>query len=150
MTRSLFPCPPSRYRAVVGALVLLACKDNGPCSILPCPLFEAVTVTVSAANGQSVANLAIAVNDASPQASVCDKSVCHVFGGPGQYRLSISAPGFSSGQTSVTVTGTPAGCGTCGQVDRQQIAVVLQPARKNNKADDHDARGAATGPPNER
>jgi hypothetical protein len=118
------------YGHCLPAVVLLACKGDASCIYYPCPLFEAVTVTVSAASGSGrTAGLAVAVGDGPPQTGACDPQtwVCHVFGAPGIYRLTLSAPGFSPQQVQVTVPGEQAGCNTCGRVDHQQLAVVLQP-----------------------
>src|SRR5437762_11350023 len=110
-------------------VVLLACKGDASCVYYPCPLFEAVTITVSPASGASrTAGLAIGVGDGPLQAGACDAQwLCHVYGGPGTYRLTLSAPGFRPQQPQVAVTGEAAGCNTCGHVDRQQLAVVPQP-----------------------
>lgn len=114
----------------LAALALLACKDNGPCVALPCPISEAVRLVVTTPGSTArPAGLAVAVGDGPLQAGLCDMqdAVCHVSGGPGDYRLAIAATGFATQQVRVTVTGEEAGCGTCGRVDRQDIAVVLQP-----------------------
>jgi hypothetical protein len=114
------------------AALAIACKDTGPCTPPPCPQFEAVTLMVSTPGTTSrPPGLAIAVNDGPLQTALCDTQdgVCHVFGGPGDYRLTISATGFTSQHVQVTVTGDGRiGCNTCGHVDRQQLTVVLQPA----------------------
>ena len=71
----------------------------------------------------------MAVGDGPSQTGMCDaQGVCHVFGPPGEYRLTITAAGFNPRQLDVTVKGEAAGCNTCGHVDRQQLTVVLQPA----------------------
>ena len=59
----------------------------------------------------------------------CDsESVCHVFGGPDEYVIRVSATGFVSQDVRVTVTGASSGCKTCGRVDTQYVSVVLAPA----------------------
>jgi hypothetical protein len=69
------------------------------------------------------------VVNGTPQDGFCDATgVCHVFGSPGHYHLTISATGFTPRAVDVTVTGETAACNTCGRVDGQQISVVLQPA----------------------
>jgi len=116
------------YRHCLAAVLLLACKQD--CVYYPCPEFEAVRVTVTAAGSSGPPpELAIAVGDGPSQTGMCDaQGVCHVLGPPGEYRLTITAAGFNPRQLDVTVTGEAAGCNTCGHVDRQQLTVVLQPA----------------------
>jgi len=114
-------------RYCLAAVLLLACKQD--CVYYPCPQFEAVSVTVSAAGSSArPPDLAIAVGDGPPLTGACDaQGVCHVLGPPGEYRLTITAAGFNPRQLDVTVAGEAAGCNTCGHVDRQQLTVVLQP-----------------------
>lgn len=119
----------------LAALAILACKDDGPCLAYPCPLFEAVTVTVSAANSTSPpSGVAVVVSEVPGQTVPCDaQAVCHVYGGPGKYDLTVNAPGFNPQQIQVTVAGEPAGCNSCGRLDRQQIAVTLSPATRASR-----------------
>ena len=119
----------STYGYCIAALVL-ACSDGGPCVPPPCPEFEAITLTVSSSGNPARPAGVVVVVGGSQQTVPCDVDggPCHVRGGPGDYRLTISATGFTSQQRQVTVTGDGPGCGTCGHVDRQQIAVILQPA----------------------
>jgi hypothetical protein len=122
------PIRSTGYRLFLAAFLLVGCKTD--CVYYPCPLFEAITVTVSTAGTAAPPPaLAIGVGDSTPQAGLCDTlGVCHVLGSPGVYHLTITATGFDPRQVNVTVTGEAAGCNSCGHVDRQQLAIVLQPA----------------------
>jgi hypothetical protein len=109
-------------------ILLVGCKTD--CVYYPCPISEAITLSVSGAGASGAPpGLAIAVGTDVPQAGLCDAAgVCHIFASPGAYRLTITANGFLPRVVGVTVTGEAAGCNTCGHVDRQQLSVVLQPA----------------------
>ena len=115
------------FRCCLFAGVLIGCKTD--CVYYPCPAFEAITLTVSAAGSSAVPPaIAIAFGNEPPQTGLCDTvGVCHLTGGPAQYHLTITASGFTPRSVDVTVTGEAAGCNTCGHVDRQQLSVVLQP-----------------------
>ena len=118
-------------RSTPASLVLMfACGDAAPCLLYPCPQFEAITVSVTAATGaSSLPGLAVAIAGTETGGGPCDPSgrVCHVFGGAGSYQLTVSATGYVPATVSVTITGEDAGCNTCGRVDRQQVAITLQP-----------------------
>ena len=115
------------HRSGLMAVLLVGCRTD--CFTNPCAEFEAVAITVSGAGSSGVpTGLAIGINGIPPQTGLCDTAgVCHVPGSSGAYHLTITANGFSPRVIDVTVTGEPAGCNTCGHVDRQQLSVVLQP-----------------------
>lgn len=117
-------------RLFILALACLTMSCGSECLALPCPVFEAVTITVSGSGAAGrPAGLAIAVGNQPAQASPCDEqSVCHVLGGPGAYSVVITADGYRPLPLDVVVTGETAGCNTCGRVDRRQVSVVLQRA----------------------
>lgn len=116
------------YRSCLTAILLVGCKTD--CVYYPCPDLEAVSVGVSVAGSQSPPPaLVVTAGDNNLPSGVCDTlGVCHVFGPPGAYHLTIAATGFTPKRVDVTVTGEAAGCNTCGHVDRQQVTIVLQPA----------------------
>jgi len=43
------------------------------------------------------------------------------------YSLEIGAPGFQTIQRTVQITGTSAGCSSCGTVDTQHLDIELVP-----------------------
>jgi hypothetical protein len=115
------------YRCCLAALLLVGCRTD--CVYYPCPIPEVITVAVSGAGSSGVPpGLAMGIDNAVPQAGLCDAvGICRVFGDPAAYHLTITATGFSPRVVDVTVTGTAAGCNTCGHVNRQQLSIVLQP-----------------------
>jgi hypothetical protein len=119
-------------RLIVPASLLVACSSE--CVYYPCPLAEAaeISVTTSPATA-SITGLALALSGAVGGTAPCQPgsgaaSVCRVFGGPGTYQAELTAPGYQTAVVKFTVTGTTAGCNTCGHVDRRMLSVVMQPA----------------------
>lgn len=122
--------PPVRfvgYQCCLMAILLVGCKTD--CVYYPCPISEAITLSVSRVGASGAPpGLAIAIGTDVPKAGLCDAAgLCHIFGSPGAYRLTITASGFLPRVVDATVTGEAAGCNTCGHIDRQQLSVVLQP-----------------------
>ena len=111
----------------------LACSGDASCIYYPCPLPEAAEISVAANNAPAgIPGLTMAITGALVGTGPCTQgsgamSVCHVLGGPGDYRVDLSAPGYQGVSLTFTVTGTAAGCNTCGHVDRQALSVVMQP-----------------------
>jgi hypothetical protein len=118
----------------IGAIggVLVACSGDADCILLPCVPPEAATVFVTASNAPAgIPGLVATITGAVSSTEPCDQaqvSVCHIPGGPGTYQVQLSAPGYQSAQLTLTITGTEAGCNTCGRVDRQDVQVVMVPA----------------------
>lgn len=120
----------SRRLAPAPFVLIFGCGGDAQCVLYPCPQFEAITVSVTAGTGAStLPGLTIAIAGTQQSNGPCDAlgRVCHVLGGAGSYQLTISATGYAPATASVTITGEGAGCNTCGRVDRQQIAITLQP-----------------------
>ena len=119
-------------RWLIPASLVAACSSD--CVYYPCPLPEAAEISVTANNAAAgVPGLTLAISGAVVSTGPCQPgsgatSVCHVLGGPGAYQAVLSAPGYQTDSIKFTVTGTTAGCNTCGHVDRQLLSVVLQPA----------------------
>ena len=119
-------------RSLVPASLVVACSSD--CVYYPCPLPEAAEISVTASNtAVGVPGLMLAISGTVVGTVPCQHgpgaaSVCHILGGPGAYRAELSAPGYQVASIGFTVTGTAAGCNTCGHVDRQLLSVVLQPA----------------------
>ncbi|HEY0995332.1 MAG TPA: hypothetical protein VGD77_05035 [Gemmatimonadaceae bacterium] len=110
--------------------VLLACKGDEACILYPCPVPVAAIVTVAAANAAGPVPGAQLIVNGTQQGGGCSAAqvtTCEVFGGTGRYDIEASAPGYASARTTVTVTGTDAGCNSCGEIDRQFVTVTLQP-----------------------
>ena len=116
------------YQCCLMVVLLVGCKTD--CVYYPCPIAEAITLSVSGVGASGAPpGLAVAIGTEPPQAGLCDAAgVCHIFASPGTYRLAITANGFVPRTLNVTVSGEAAGCNTCGHVDHQQVSVVLQPA----------------------
>jgi hypothetical protein len=119
-------------RSALLAASMLACKSDQPCIIPPCPPPQAGVVFVSAANAPGgIVGVVFTVGGAATSSGACSQdpvSICRIYGGTGTYAVQISAPGYVTKQLSLTVTGTDAGCNTCGRIDTQQVSVTLQPA----------------------
>jgi len=111
---------------------LLACGSDQPCVYYPCPQPTAAVLSVSAANAPGgIAGLALSINGAAASSGFCVPdaiSTCRVFGGTGTYVVLVSAPGYKTTQLNLIVTGTDAGCNTCGKIDTQNLSVIMQPA----------------------
>jgi len=125
---SLSPIRFAGYQCCLMVVLLVGCKTD--CVYYPCPISEAITLSVSGAGASGgPPGLAIAVGNEAPQAGLCDTAgTCHIFASPGSFHLTITATGFLPRVVDVTVTGEAPGCNTCGHIDRQQLSVVLQPA----------------------
>jgi len=112
--------------------MVAACSSD--CVYYPCPLPEAAEISVTASNAAAdIPGLMLAVSSPVVTTVACapgsgGADVCRVLGGPGAYQAKLSAPGYQTTSITFTVTGTTAGCNTCGHVDRQLLAVVIQPA----------------------
>ncbi len=120
-----------KRRAGIRALIALAaigCKDD--CVTYPCPLTFAIELTVTASDTHKPPpNLAIGSPNTAPSTMVCDTNgVCRLPAQPGTYQLVIAAPGYTTQQIEVNVTGTSPGCNTCGHADLQQRTIVLTPS----------------------
>jgi hypothetical protein len=108
---------------MLGLVFLAAC--GGDCIQPPCPFPIAVTLTVkSSTSGAPVNNVTVTIDD-DGFTSGCN-GVCLVSANPGKHHLKISAPGFRSSETDVTVTGTIPDCG-CPRIDNQALTVSLTP-----------------------
>jgi hypothetical protein len=106
-----------------GLAVLAGC--GGDCLALPCPFPIAVNLTVQAAGtGAPVSNVSIRIDDFETT-SGCTQ-YCIVSTPPGKHHMKLSAPGFQSFETDITVTGTVPDCG-CMQLDTQSMTVSLTP-----------------------
>lgn len=117
-----------RLGACTGALI--ACSADCV-SQPPCPLPEAIRLSVSAGNAPGgVAGLSLRVNGDVEGSSLCEPgpvTTCHVLGGAGTYQLSVSAPRYQTDQLQVVVKESRASCNVCGAGERQDVAVVLHP-----------------------
>jgi hypothetical protein len=118
-------------RWTIPASLLLACSSD--CIYYPCPSPEAAEITVTASSGTAgISGLALAISGAVVGTTPCQQSsggasVCYISGGPGSYEAVLTAPGYQTVDIKFTVTGTAAGCNTCGHVDRQLLSVVMLP-----------------------
>jgi hypothetical protein len=92
----------------------------------------AATISVSAANAPTgIAGLTMNVTGVvltNGPCTIAPVSTCMVMGSPGTYRVQLNAPGYKPAELNFTITGTSAGCNTCGHVDTQQLAVTMQPS----------------------
>ena len=108
-------------------------SDAAVCVYYPCPVPAAGRIAVTGSNSPiGVAGVTMIVSGAMSESGSCTQgsdgaSVCHVDGGIGTYHIQLSAPGYQPVTLDFTATGVSAGCNTCGHVDLQQRAVVLQP-----------------------
>jgi hypothetical protein len=117
-------------RSAPAAFALLTGCGDAQCVYYPCPEFEAITLSVTNGTGAAtLPGLTLTIAGAELGTAPCDSiaRVCHVLGGAGNYQLTVSATGYAPATASVTITGEGAGCNTCGRVDRQELAVTLQP-----------------------
>ena len=113
------------------AVPLLTCSHDATCVFYPCPLPLAVVASVSAANAPAgIPGLVLTVSGTFTESAPCSQapvSTCQVYGGTGTYHVQVSAPGYATAQLDLTVTGTDAGCNTCGHVDTQRPSITMQP-----------------------
>jgi hypothetical protein len=100
----------------------------------PCtnPKPEAAEISVTASSATAgIPGLMLTLSGAVVGTAPCQQglgasSVCYVLGGPGTYHAELTAPGYQTADIKFTVTGTTAGCNTCGHVDRQLLSVAMQ------------------------
>jgi hypothetical protein len=120
-------------RRLVPACLAIACSSDANCIYYPCAVPEAAEISVTASNAPAgIPGLTMSVSGSVSGVGPCNHdvgatSVCHVMGGPGEYQVELSAPGYQTSALKFTVTGTAAGCNTCGHVDLQRLSVVLSP-----------------------
>src|SRR6185503_10897089 len=101
-----------------------AACGGGECLALPCPLPLALTITLqSAATRTGVKDATIAVTGPTQTTMSCD-TVCMIPGTAGDYHLSISAPGFTTVNQDVTVTGDNPSCG-CSSTHPVSLTIAL-------------------------
>lgn len=108
---------------------------NEPCLAASCVPAEAAEITVTASNGPiGIAGLMVA-GASSNNLLPCEPGsggtvLCRIYGGAGDYHLTVSAPGYQSVALNFTVTegATTAGCHPCGTYpDTRILSVVMQP-----------------------
>jgi hypothetical protein len=110
------------------AVGLLSCSDL-PCVALPCPLPLAIEIVLNANNSTAaIPGAFVQVGGNTVPCTQGSATACLIAGTSGAYELDIGAPGFQTVHRSVQVSGTSAGCGTCGSVDTQHLTVTLIPA----------------------
>ena|SRR5665213_3038802 len=105
---------------------LTACGGGAAadCIYPPCALAIAVKLTItSAASGASVPGATVTVTGADSSQFACN-GTCIVGGAVGTYNIQVDAPGFTSAQRSVHVTGTSPTCG-CDELDTQDLTIAL-------------------------
>ena len=116
--------------AAWGGLVLLAGLEacSGECVLPPCGPPVAVYLTVtSSASGDPIDDANVQVTGVATSRPCPGR--CDVYGGPGTYQLTVSAPGFDPVERTITVSpGEPVPCGCGGVVSTEQVAVALTPA----------------------
>lgn len=110
-----------------------AAACNEPCVASTCPISEAAEISVSANNAPAgIAGLMTAVAGGTT-AIPCEQgsgstTVCRIVGGPGDYGVTLSAPGYQSVTLNFRVTAaTTTGCDTRGTADKQMLSEFLQP-----------------------
>lgn len=111
-----------RFRVLLSLVGAAACGE--PCVINPCPLGFAINVTVTSAT--TGAPVAATVNDGRNE--IPCSNTCIVLGGPGTYHLQVSAAGYSTATSDVTVTGKPAPKCGCERADTKSLTIALTPA----------------------
>lgn len=125
----------ARNRETMRLLMLasLAAACSSDCVYNPCPLPNAAEISVTASNAPAgIPGLTAAITGALMTTLTCSPTasdtLCRIPGGPGVYHAKLSAPGYQTVDVTFTVTGTSAGCNTCGHVDLQRLSVAMQPA----------------------
>jgi hypothetical protein len=97
--------------------------------VLPCPLPVAIEIAISTSSSTTaIPGAFVQVAGNTVPCSAGPATTCVIVGTSGTYALDIGAPGFQTVHRSVEVSGTNAGCNTCGSVDTQHLAVALVPA----------------------
>ena len=112
------------------AVFLGGCNDT--CVVPPCGPPTAVVLDVSAANAPNgIPGLRLTVNGSTEGSGYCTPGPithCYVSGTAGDYQLELSALGYVPVKLGVTVVAaTGGGCGSCRQVETQQLSVIMQP-----------------------
>ena len=109
--------------------VLVGGCGNDTCIVPPCGPPTAITIDVSAANAPNgVPGLRLTVNGVMDSCSPGPITHCYVLGTAGDYHLELSAAGYVPVKLGVTViAATGQACGSCHQVETQQLSVIMQP-----------------------
>lgn len=115
-------------RTLLVSAGLSAC-GGGDCVTPPCPQPAALVITVtSATTGNPITTAAVAEHTPSSTQIPCN-ATCTVLGGPGQYTITVGAPGFDPVDRAVQVTGSTPKCG-CETADTQHLTIALTPSTK--------------------
>src|SRR5690348_3574888 len=127
----------SLLRSLILLLVVAGCgggAGGAECLALPCPLPLAISLTVSSAtSGVGISGATVEVTGAEVTTFPCNVS-CPVLGPPGNYEITVSAPGFVSVHRSVQVHGTSPKC-SCATTDPESVTVGLSPSSSTAMAD---------------
>jgi hypothetical protein len=113
---------------------VVACNSDTVC-VTQCALSTPAEISVTASNAPAgIVGLTMTVTgpvltgpDTSCSQGPGGKDVCTIYGAPGDYHVTLNAPGYQSSVLSFTATGKTVGC--CGDLaDTQTLSVVMQPA----------------------
>ena len=115
-----------------GLIPVLLGGCNDTCVVPPCGPPTAIEIDVSAANAPNgVPGFRLTVNGSADAPASCTPGPithCYVLGTAGAYQLELSALGYVPVKLGVTVVAaTGGGCGSCHQVETQQLSVIMQP-----------------------
>jgi hypothetical protein len=117
-------------RFAVLSCAVVACSSDTVCP--PCAEPLAASISVSAANAPNgIVGMTMSWTGPSTGNGSCQGSgptvLCDILGGPGDYHVTLNAPGYQANAFTVSVPGTVEGCG-CAKVTRQNVSVVMQPS----------------------
>lgn len=110
-----------------------ACGEDSPevCALAPCPLPQALSVTVSSTVVPGAVPGAFVQVASWSSPMPCNQgsagATCLVMGSAGEYVVDIGAPGYQTVRRTVLVQGRTVGC-SCPTVVTQQLSVALTPA----------------------
>lgn len=113
---------------------VVACSSDTVC-VVQCPLSEPAEISVNASNaptGIVGLRMTIAGPVTSAMTSSCSQGpgaadICRIYGAPGDYHVTLSAPGYQPSVVSFTAAAKSVSC--CGNLAVTQTpSVVMQPA----------------------
>jgi hypothetical protein len=118
------PSSPTPWASLCALAIVVSCSNE--CTVIPCDLPLAVTVTVTSSTGAAISG-AFVQNLPATDSLRCTQApgaTCNVFGEQGVYQLAIGAPGYQLVNRTVNVAaGNNCGC----SVKTQHLDIALVP-----------------------
>jgi hypothetical protein len=115
-----------RLSALIAFAAVAGC-GGAECVIPPCAFPIAIVLNVRSAAGVTIGNASVEYTVGGHTQSMPCNGTCYIGGALGKYDLTVTAPGYTTNSTSVTITGRDYGKCSCMSPDQQTVDVKLSP-----------------------